>query len=164
LQPGPVRWVVFERVAPELAGAARNRLSVARLALLGTIRADGSPRISAVEPYFAADQLLFGGMSWSRKVNDVLRDPRVVLHSVLTEPNSGDPEVKLYGHAAEADPATRAACRDGWWATFTEASVRVFTVQLTEASLVEWNLADGELVATTWVAATGVRVRRRAYP
>jgi pyridoxamine 5'-phosphate oxidase-like protein len=147
-----------------LAATARHRLDATRIALLGTVRADGSPRISAVEAYFAAGQLLFGAMGWSRKVADLVRDPRVVMHSVLTAPDSGDPEVKVYGHAVEADPATRAACRDGWWATSAASPVRVFTVQTTEASLIEWNLADGELVVTSWSAPTGVRVRHRVYP
>lgn len=164
LHAGRVRWVEFQRAAPGLAAAARDRLGATRIVLLGTVRADGSPRISAVEPYFADGQLLFGAMAWSRKVSDLGRDPRVVLHSALTGPDDAEPEIKLYGKAVEADPATRAACRDGWWSSSAAAPVRVFTVQVTEASLIEWNLTAGELVATSWSAPAGVRVRHRPYP
>lgn len=157
-------WAEFDRTAPELAAAARDRLEATRIALLGSVRTDGSPRISAVEPYFTADHLLFGAMGWSHKVSDLARDPRMVLHGVLTGPDSGDPEVKVYGLAVEADPASRAACRDGWWTTSTNAPVRVYTVQITEATLIEWNLADRELVVTSWSASAGVRVLHRAYP
>jgi hypothetical protein len=139
-------------------------LDATRIVLLGTLRADGSPRISAIEPYFAGGQLLFGAMAWSRKVSDLDRDPRVVLHSALTGPDNAEPEIKLYGRAVDADPATRAACRDGWWTSAAAAPVRVLAVQVTEVSLIEWNLAEGELVATSWSAPTGVQVRHRPYP
>lgn len=103
-------------------------------------------------------------MSWSHKASDLVRDPRIVLHSVLTGPDTGDPEVKVYGTAVEADPTIRTACHDGWWTAFAAAPVRVFTVQVAEATMIEWNLADGELVVTSWATPTGMRVQHRAYP
>jgi len=39
-----------EQGAPELARLGRARLDATRLAMLGTLRRDGSPRISPVEP------------------------------------------------------------------------------------------------------------------
>ena len=55
--------------------------------MLGTVRPDGSPRISPVEPYLVGGQLLIGAMAWSRKSADLHRDPRYVLHSVVTGPD-----------------------------------------------------------------------------
>jgi hypothetical protein len=73
------------------------------------LRADASPRISPVELYFAQGQLLVGAMTWSRKAADLLRDPRYVLHSAVTGPDSGEGELKLYGPAAEAGQDLRGA-------------------------------------------------------
>src|SRR5262245_66489877 len=81
-----------------------DRLNSAHVALLGTLRRDGSPRISPIEPYIVEGQLLIGAMAWSAKVGDLRRDPRYVLHSVVTGPDSGEGELKLYGPAVEALP------------------------------------------------------------
>jgi hypothetical protein len=44
-------WCDLETAAPEIARLGKERFEPARVALLGTIRKDGSPRISPVEPY-----------------------------------------------------------------------------------------------------------------
>lgn len=159
-----MRWAQFERAAPELAAAARASLAATRLALLGTLRSDGSPRISPIEPYFTDGELLIGAMAWSRKAVDLSDDARVTLHNVLTGPDGGEPEIKLYGRALPADPASRAACANAWWAGTDGAEALVFTIDVTEALRVEWNLGAGELTATSWSPPAGVRVRRRPYP
>lgn len=93
----------MELAAPEIARLGMARLNSARVAMLGTLRRDGSPRISPIEPYFAQAQLLIGAMAWSAKAADLRRDPRSVLHSVVTGPDSGEGELKLHGPAVEAD-------------------------------------------------------------
>jgi len=40
-----------------------DRINTARVALLGTLRADASPRMSPIEPYVAAGQLLAGAVT-----------------------------------------------------------------------------------------------------
>lgn len=45
-------WRELETAAPEIARLGKERLDQAGVALLGTVRKDGSPRISPVEPYF----------------------------------------------------------------------------------------------------------------
>ena len=77
-------WAEVEAAAPELAQLGKERLDRLRVALLGTLRKDGSPRISPVEPYFVQGHLLFGAMTWSLKARDLLSDPRCVLHSAVT--------------------------------------------------------------------------------
>ncbi len=84
-------------------------LNAARVALLGTLRRDASPRISPVEPYFVEGQLLVGAMAWSRKAADLRRNPRYVLHSALTGPDNGEGELKLYGSAVEVGQDLRGA-------------------------------------------------------
>lgn len=44
-----VSWQQFEEEAPELARTAGDRFSDSGLVMLGTIRVDGSPRISPCE-------------------------------------------------------------------------------------------------------------------
>lgn len=71
-------------MCPELAEIGRRRLEERHVCLIGTLRADGSPRISPVEPYLVAGDLVIGMMAGSRKAADLLRDPRLVVHSTVT--------------------------------------------------------------------------------
>ena len=155
-------WRDLERAAPEVAAVARERVFGIGVALLGTIRSDGSPRISPVEPYLEDSHLLFGAMSWSRKAADLSRDPRFALHSTVTGPEDGAPEVKLYGWVSEADSTLRSMCDDAWWVGRPESSARVFEAHVTQATLVVWDLPAAELTVRTWSMGAGVRVRRRS--
>ena len=77
-----MHWEAFEEQATELAELGRDRLERPGLCLVGTLRRDGWPRISPVEPYITVGHLFLGMMPRSRKARDLLRDPRVVVHSV----------------------------------------------------------------------------------
>jgi hypothetical protein len=57
----------MELSAPELARLGMAQLTSARGALLGTMRRDGSPRISLIEPCIADGQLPTGAMARSAK-------------------------------------------------------------------------------------------------
>src|SRR5690348_8422710 len=83
-------WQDLELGAPELARLGMDRISIARVALLGAPCAYAPPRNSPVEPYVVDGQLLVGAMTWLRKVADLLRDPRCVLHSAVTGPDFGE--------------------------------------------------------------------------
>jgi hypothetical protein len=50
---------------------------------------------------------LVGAMTWSGKARDLLRNPRYLLHSVVTGADSGEGELKFYGFAVEANPDLR---------------------------------------------------------
>src|SRR5437879_1497384 len=121
-----ISWHELEAAAPAIAQPGRQRLELSRVALLGTLRKDGSPRISPVEPYLTQGHLLFGAISWSLKRRDLVRDPRCVLHSAISDPDSGEGELKLYGRATEADEQIRNECREGWWATRPADAASVF--------------------------------------
>src|SRR5512133_157653 len=58
-------WRALEAAAPAIARLGKQRFDQTRVALLGTLRKDGSPRISPVEPCLTQGHLLFGAMSWS---------------------------------------------------------------------------------------------------
>ena len=108
-------WRDMEQGAPEIARLGLARLNAARVALLGTLRRDASPRISPIEPYFAQGQLLVGAMVWSKKAEDLRRDPRYVLHSAVTGPDSGEGELKLWGSAVKAGQDLRSGTAEAWW-------------------------------------------------
>ena len=80
----------MEAGAAEIARPGATGLLRARVALLGTLRRDSSPRISPIEPYIVEGQRLIGAMAWSKKANDLRRDLRYVLHSPVTGPDSGE--------------------------------------------------------------------------
>ncbi|HEY7946266.1 MAG TPA: pyridoxamine 5'-phosphate oxidase family protein, partial [Acidimicrobiales bacterium] len=79
-----VTWGQFEIAAGPLAAVARERFEGAGLVLVGTLRRRGWPRISPVEPLLLDGRLYLGMMWRSMKALDLERDPRCVVHSVVT--------------------------------------------------------------------------------
>lgn len=157
-------WRDVELGAPEIARPGMARLAAARLALLGTLRSDGSPRISPVEPVVAGGQLLTGAMAWSGKAADLRRDPRYVLHSVVTGPDSGEGELKLYGTAVEAGQDLRAAAVGAWWLAWPPEKAVVFTLRIGQAVFVGWDTERGLMTVHRWSPAGGYAVASRPYP
>jgi len=158
-------WRDFEAAAPEIARLGKERFEQARVALLGTLRSDGRPRISPVEPYFVAGHLLLGVMSNTVKARDLLRDPRCLLHSAVTGPDNAEGEFKLYGLAREVlDPQIREAEPGPWWVGRPAGEVRVFDLDITEASFISWDLERGKMTVRRWSPARGSRTVTRNYP
>jgi Pyridoxamine 5'-phosphate oxidase len=157
-------WSDLEAAAPEIARLGKERFDHARVALLGTLRRDGSPRISPVEPYLTHGHLLFGAMSWSLKVRDLLRDPRCVLHSAITDPDSGEGELKLYGRASEADDQLRESCQEGWWRARPREAAIVFSFQFEQATFISWDTEHGEMTVRRWSPRRGYTEHSRSYP
>ncbi|MDQ2874759.1 MAG: pyridoxamine 5'-phosphate oxidase family protein [Actinomycetota bacterium] len=157
-------WQDLEQDAPSIARPGRARLDQARVALLGTLRRDGSPRISPVEPYFARGQLIFGAMTWSAKARDLRRDPRCVLHSPISGPDAGEAELKLHGLAAPTGDLLRDACPEAWWSGEPRPAADVFFLNLTEAVLIEWDLEHGQMASTHWSPERGLWKQARRYP
>lgn len=98
-------WAQFAAADPGLAELGRERLEETGLALVGTLRANGWPRISPVEPLFHAGRLYLGMMWCSRKALDLLRDPRCVVHNVHADKTGGAGDFKVYGRALAIDDA-----------------------------------------------------------
>ena len=94
-------WQQFAAQSPELAAIGEAQFARTGLALVGTLRRDGWPRISPVEP-FIVDGQLYLGMTWrSVKALDLLRDPRCVVHSTVSDREGTEGEFKVYGRAVE---------------------------------------------------------------
>ena len=163
--PPAASWAEVEATAPELAGAVRARFEDTGLALVATLRADGSPRISGWEPLFAAGELWLGAMPDARKSADLRRDPRLALHAATTDPEVHQGDAKVAGRAVDiADDGTKSA----FVAAFEAATgqpppagpLDLFRVEVTEISRLR--PAGDHLVIEWWRPADGAhRVERR---
>jgi hypothetical protein len=104
-----MRWDEFAATCPELAALGEERLRARELSLVGTLRRNGWPRISPVEPDFVDGELMLGMMWRSPKALDLLRDPRCVVHSVASDRMGREGDFKLYGRAVQVDDPERRA-------------------------------------------------------
>ena len=68
-------WEEFRLSDPELAALGEERFDRTGLVLIATLRKDGWPRISPVEPLITDGRLYLGMMWQSRKALDLLSDP-----------------------------------------------------------------------------------------
>jgi Pyridoxamine 5'-phosphate oxidase len=157
-------WHDLERDAPEIAQLGMDRINASHVVLLGTLRRDGSPRISPIEPYFAEGQLLVGAMAWSRKAADLLRDPRFVVHTVVTGSDSGEGELKLHGSAVEAGEDLRRATTHAWWSARSSDKVIVFSLHIEQAAFIEWHIEHGLMTVHRWSPVGGYSQTSRSYP
>lgn len=160
-----MRWDAFEAACPELAEIARSRFERDELVLVGSIRRDGWPRISPCEVDFAAGHLFLGMMWRSPKALDLARDPRVVVHSVTTNKDGTDGDVKVYGRAVDvADPGLRSAFRAAITARIDwapeEGAYHLFSVDVDRAAHLAFG--DGRERIAVWDPASGLRRREKA--
>ncbi|HEY7875786.1 MAG TPA: pyridoxamine 5'-phosphate oxidase family protein [Actinomycetota bacterium] len=65
--------------------------------MLATLRSDGSPRISPMEPMILEGALILVGMPNTSKFRDLARDPRFCLHTATIDPHLADGDAKLWG-------------------------------------------------------------------
>jgi hypothetical protein len=154
-----MRWDAFTRSCPEIADLAEARFRADDLVLLGTIRADGSARISPCEVDFAEGRLLLGMMWRSKKALDLQRDPRIAVHSVPSDRMNAGGDVKLYGRAVdEPDPDVRAAFRTAILARIDwapdEPEYHLFSLDVEEAAYTVFGEGSHAL---TWTPASGLR-------
>ena len=96
-------WRQFAAESPELAATGAAQFAQTGLALVGTLRRDGWPRVSPVEPFISEGQLYLGMMWRSVKALDLLRDPRCVVHSTVSNKDGTEGEFKVYGRAREVN-------------------------------------------------------------
>jgi hypothetical protein len=150
--------------APELAAQVQQRFDAHGLALLGTLTAVGSPRLSAVEPLFALGRLWLGMMPASRKADDLLRDPRLALHNATVDKQVADGDAKLAGRArVVADPALIESYRDAFVAAAGDAppaeEIQLFEVDVESMSFLI--PAGDHLLISSWQVGQSVRTVKR---
>lgn len=100
-------WRDFAAQAPELAAFGQARFG-SGVAYLGTLRADGGPRVHPVTPIIGDALYLFMEPT-SPKGKDLERDPRYTLHCAVEDSSGGGGEFYVRGRATRShDPDVRA--------------------------------------------------------
>ena len=144
-----VTWADLEREAPDLAAIARDEFARSGMALVGTLRRDGAPRISNVEPVIADGELYLGMMWQSRKVVDLLRDPRLVLRNAVCTNRGDEVELIIRGHAVARDDATsREAYLAHSEAAWGSSPFHLFAVAIDSAALIRYG--GGQQYVKVW--------------
>ena len=129
-----------------------------RFVYIGTLRRDGTPRISPVEARILHGYLMMSMIPRTLKARDLLRDPRVVLNAPIAHPDDPNAEFKLRGRALLVDDpelkeTTAAAIEatSGWrpllyW--------HFFTVDIADAAYIAWK--KGVMRMMRWTPANGL--------
>jgi len=94
-------WKEFAEQAPEFAEFGKARFQ-SGVAYLGTLRADGSPRVHPVTPIIGENLFLFMEPT-SPKRNDLLRDARYTLHCSVEDSSGGGGEFYVRGRGTLTD-------------------------------------------------------------
>ncbi len=162
-----VAWTEFVADAPRIAEVfARRHTAAGNLCLLATLRSDGYPRISPMEPRILEGRLLLVGMPNTTKFRDLGRDPRFCLHTATVDPYVGDGDAKLWGEAIDVqDKGLHERFANN---LFEEAGFDLrgqeldpfYVADITGASAVE--LEDGQLTITVWKPGEAERVVRKS--
>lgn len=152
-------WQDLQEAEPGFAETVRTRFGGYKHHVLGTLRADGSPRLSGIEAEFRLGELWLGMMPGSRKALDLRRDPRFALHANPGPDTSMDGgDARIAGRAVEVtDPA--AIARFVGEVTVPEGPFHLFRVDVTE--VVRTYVDDPDLVLEVWRPGGPLRTVRR---
>ncbi|WP_181697742.1 pyridoxamine 5'-phosphate oxidase family protein [Nocardia sp. GTS18] len=156
-------WSQFTEEAPRIAELfLRRHRATGNLCMLGTLRADGWPRISPIEPMVFEDMLVLAGMPDTRKFDDLARDPRFCLHTATVDTNVTEGDAKLFGTVTDlTDESVHARFAqklydDSGFDIRGQKFDHFYIADLTSASTVE--VADDQLAITIWKPGEGERV------
>ena len=94
-------WTEFAQQASEFAEFGKARFQ-SGVAYLGTLLADGSPRVHPVTP-IVGEQLFLFMEPTSPKGKDLRRDARYTLHCSVKDMSGGDGEFYVRGRATVTD-------------------------------------------------------------
>jgi hypothetical protein len=159
-------WTEFTHAAPRIAAIfTRRHAAAGKLCMLATLRSDGYPRISPMEPRIFEDELWLMGMPDTMKFRDLGRDPRFCLHTATVDTNVTDGDAKLWGVVRDVqDKALHQRFAED---LFTDIGLdlrgqdfdQFYAADLTGASAVE--VADGHMDVTIWKPGAAERVVRK---
>ena len=95
-------WTGFAAAAPRIAGVfTRRHAATGNLCMLGTLRPDGWPRISPMEPRFLEGDLWLVGMPGTAKFADLQADPRFALHTATVDAQVTEGDAKIWGRVED---------------------------------------------------------------
>jgi hypothetical protein len=159
-------WTEFTEAAPRIAAVFTRRHAAARnLCMLATLRSDGFPRISPMEPRIFEDRLWIVGMQGTAKFRDLARDPRFCLHTATVDPQVTDGDAKLWGVVENV--RDRTLHERFFTALFEETGFdlrgqefeQFYAADITGASAVE--VGDGHMDVIIWRPGEPERVVRK---
>ena len=160
------KWTEFAEAAPRIAAIFRRRHAATRnLCMLATLRSDGYPRISPIEPRIFEDRLWLIGMPGTTKFLDLGRDPRFCLHTATVDTEVKEGDAKLWGVVEDVrDPALHERFAADLFEDIGldlrgQEFDRFYAAVLTSASAVE--VADGHMDVTIWKPGEPERVVRK---
>jgi hypothetical protein len=150
-----VKWSELETRQPRLADLGRQRLLDPGVVLVATIRRDGTPRLSPVEP-FVMDGDLWLSMLWqSTKAADLLRDPRLLVHGVVANRDGREGEFKVRGQArSEKDGSVQRRYAEavaqglGWKPEVGQ--FHLFAVDIEHVGYLRYDEPTGDQYVTQW--------------
>jgi Pyridoxamine 5'-phosphate oxidase len=153
-----MEWSELVRRQPRLAALAERRLIDPGVVLVATIRRDGTPRLSPVEPLVADGRLWLSMMWGSRKAGDLHRDPRVLVHSVITSRDGGEGELKVRGLVRVwTDPQTQGHYAEtvaralGWRPE--PGRFHLFSVNMAQVTFIRYDADTGDQHVASWPPA-----------
>jgi hypothetical protein len=159
-----MKWSEIAARQPALGAVAHDKLIKPGALLVGTTRRDGSARISGVEPVVMSGELWLSMMQASTKARDLYRDPRILLHSLVTGPEAAV-EIKLRGAVrTETDQgvheqyAAAVAAELGWQPVVGQFTL--FAVDVTDVTYIAFDSETGAQHVARWPA--GVEYLRPA--
>ncbi|MDQ6675066.1 MAG: pyridoxamine 5'-phosphate oxidase family protein [Chloroflexota bacterium] len=159
-------WTEFVAGAPRISAIfSRRHAATGNLCMLATLRSDGFPRISPLEPRMFEGQLWIGGMPNTLKFRDLDRDPRFSLHTATIDTHVSDGDAKVWGvvHNVQ-DPELHQRYAE-WLFGDTGFDLRgrefpyFYAADLAGASSVE--VGDGHLDVTIWKPGEPERLVRK---
>ncbi|MBF6213395.1 pyridoxamine 5'-phosphate oxidase family protein [Nocardia puris] len=156
-------WSTFTEEAPKIAEVfLRRHRATGNLCMLGTLRADGSPRISPVEPMIFEGRLVIIGMPDTTKFKDLARDPRFCIHTATVDTTVGDGDAKLFGTVVDDTDTELHARFAQYLFDLSGMDLRgqefdhFYVGRLTGASCIE--AGEDRLTITIWKPGEGERV------
>lgn len=151
-----MRWSEFAARQCQLAVVAEDQLIKPGVLLIGTTRRDGSARISGVEPLIMDGDLWLSMMPGSVKARDLQRDPRILLHSIVTNP-APQAEIMIRGtarietdHDGQRRYAAAAEAHLGWRPVPGEFTL--FAVDITEVTYIGHDAGSNAQHVARWPA------------
>ncbi len=161
------RWADIETATPDLAKRVRLRFEAHGLALLASLRSDGAPRISGIEPLFDGGELWLGMMPGSLKARDLHRDPRLALHSATVDKEVKEGDAKVAGRAVPVVAEDEVDAFRAMFAAHTgyappPGPMELFRLDVSEVVLLGVGDPPDHMVIESWNPREGTRrIERR---
>jgi hypothetical protein len=151
-------WREIEAAEPAFAASVKALFDAHKHKTMATLRRDGSPRISGIECNLEGGEVWMGMMTGSLKAADLLRDPRIAVHSASEDSDgtaSWPGDAKLAGRAVEVTDEAELHRMHGH-------EGHLFRIDLSEVSMTHLGNPADHLLIETWSPAQGLRrIQRR---